>query len=231
MKAAIIPARGGSKRIPRKNIKSFCGKPIIAWSIEAAIASGCFDRIIVSTDDSEIAAVSTALGAEVPFYRPAELAGDHAGTMPVVRHALEWLRDNDRLPEQACCIHATAPFMRAGDLRTGLDLLLAQHCDYVFPVTTFPAPIQRALRIDAEGRAQMFQPEHFHTRSQDLEVAFHDAAQFWWGRSSAWMAETPVYSPAAVPIRISRHRVQDIDSPEDWLRAEALFKVLALEQA
>lgn len=229
MRVAIIPARGGSTRIPRKNIKLFCGKPIIAWSIETAIASHCFDRIIVSTDDDEIAAVAEHYGALAPFRRPAALSGSHTGTMPVIRHALEWMAANGQSPEYACCIHATAPLMRADDLRAGWERIRAGDCEYVFPVTTFPFPIQRALRIDTNGRAGMFQPKHLNTRSQDLEEAFHDAAQFWWGRTGAWLHETPVYSTAAVPLRIARHRVQDIDTAEDWQRAEVMFRLLALE--
>lgn len=226
---AIIPARGGSTRIPRKNIKSFCGKPIIAWSIETAIASGCFDRIIVSTDDDEIAGIAEACGASAPFRRPAELSDSHTGTMPVIRHCLEWLQEHGEQPEFACCIHATAPFILAKDLKACLERLQDGDCDYVFPVTTFPFPIQRALRINEVNRIDMFQPEHFHTRSQDLEEAYHDAAQFWWGRTSAWLAETPVYSTVSAPLRIPRHRVQDIDTPEDWERAQALFQLLTRE--
>jgi pseudaminic acid cytidylyltransferase len=229
MNVAIIPARGGSTRIPRKNIKPFCGKPIIAWSIETAVASGCFDRIIVSTDDDEIATVAERLGALAPFRRPAELSDSHAGTVPVIRHALEWMAANGQKPEYACCIHATAPFMQANDLCAGLERLRAEDCDYVFPVTTFPFPIQRALRIDANGKIDMLLPEHQNTRSQDLEEAFHDAAQFWWGRAGAWMNEIPVYSKASIPLRIPRYRVQDIDTPEDWLRAEVIFRLLATE--
>lgn len=229
MRLAIIPARGGSTRIPRKNIKTFCGKPIIAWSIEIAIASGCFDRIVVSTDDDEIAAVAESYGASVPFRRPSDLSGNHTGTMPVVRHAIEWLREHDEHPQFVCCIHATAPLMRSEDLTACLQQLKASDCDYVFPVTTFPFPIQRALRINTKNRVAMFQPEHFHTRSQDLEEAFHDAGQFWWGRASAWLAEVPVYSTLSIPWRIPRHRVQDIDTPEDWDRAQALFQQLIKE--
>jgi pseudaminic acid cytidylyltransferase len=231
MKIAIIPARGGSTRIPRKNIKPFCGKPIIAWSIETAITSGCFDRIIVSTDDDEIAEVAEAYGASAPFRRPPELSDSHTGTMPVIRHALEWLQEYGESPEFVCCIHATAPFMLAEDLIVGLQRLQAGDCDYAFPVTTFPFPIQRALRINEASRVDMFQPEHFHTRSQDLEEAYHDAAQFWWGRTSAWLAETPVYSIVSATLRIPRQRVQDIDTPEDWERAQALFQLLVKQSA
>ena len=229
MNVAIIPARGGSVRIPRKNIRNFCGKPIIAWSIEAAAASHCFERIVVSTDDDEIAAVAEQYGAEAPFRRPAELSDGHTGTMPVIRHTIQWLQDHGWQPELACCIHATAPFMRITDLQSCMQLLQQGNSDYAFPVTSFPSPIQRALRVDAAGRVRMFHPEHLHTRSQDLEPAFHDAAQFWWGRTSAWLEDSPVYSAASVSMRIPRHRVQDIDTAEDWERAEALFRSLVME--
>ncbi|HEX7129061.1 MAG TPA: pseudaminic acid cytidylyltransferase [Rhodanobacteraceae bacterium] len=223
MKLAVIPARGGSKRIPHKNIKPFRGKPIIAWSIEAALRSGCFDEVIVSTDDAEIAGVARQFGATVPFVRPAELADDHAGTGAVVAHAIHWFARGGRPPALTCCIYATAPFMTADDLVRGLRVLEDSGSDYAFAVTSYAFPIQRAIRIDAAGRVEMFQPEHFATRSQDLEPAFHDAGQFYWGRSSAWLAGKPIFSRDASPVVLPRYRVQDIDTPEDWTRAERMF--------
>lgn len=230
MKVAIIPARGGSKRIPRKNIKPFCGKPMIAWSIEAALQSGCFDRIIVSTDDSEIAAVARQHGAEVPFMRPAELSDDHTGTIPVIRHAIEWCNQQGPRVELACCLYATAPFVRAEDLLHGLATLQGNDCDYAFSVTSYAFPIQRAIRINAKGRVEMFNPEHFNTRSQDLEEAFHDAGQFYWGRADAWLMSKPIFTPDSQPVPLPRHRVQDIDTPEDWSRAEWLFKAMQAQE-
>ena len=226
MKVAIIPARGGSKRIPRKNIKEFCGKPIIGWPIEAALNSKCFDRIIVSTDDAEIAEVARVYGAETPFVRPAELSNDHAGTIPVVAHAIQWLQANENPVGKACCIYATAPFVLATDLRLGLEILESSGADYAFSVTSFPFPIQRAVRITTENRVQMFQPQHFNTRSQDLEEAWHDAGQFYWGASSAWLSNKPVFSEDAAPVVLPRFRVQDIDTLEDWQRAENMFHLL-----
>ncbi len=226
MRLAVIPARGGSKRIPRKNIKPFCGKPMIAWSIEAALHSGCFDKVIVSTDDAEIAEVAKQWEAEVPFMRPAALADDHTGTIPVVRQAIDWFRQRGKSPTEACCIYATAPFIQADDLRRGLDLLLANDCNYAFSVTSYPFPIQRAIRITDLGRVEMFYPEQFNTRSQDLEEAWHDAGQFYWGRAQVWIEERVVFTPASVPVPLPRHRVQDIDTPEDWLRAEWMFKAM-----
>jgi len=232
MNICIIPARGGSKRIPRKNIRTFCGQPMIAWSIRAAQASTCFERIIVSTDDDEIAEIAYQHGAEVPFRRPAHLANDHAGTIPVVRHAVEWLTRQGSQPEAACCLYATAPFVQAQDLRTGLYTLQEQRCDYAFSVTSFPFPIQRAVRITSDRRIEMFQPEYVNIRSQDLDEAYHDAGQFYWGRTAAWLSEKPLFSDASVPVILPRHRVQDIDTSEDWERAEWLFKAMnACEKA
>ena len=226
MKLAIIPARGGSKRIPRKNIKPFCGKPMIAWSIEAALQSACFDQIIVSTDDAEIAEVASQFGATVPFMRPAELSDDHTGTIPVIRHAIEWFNAQGKTVEQACCLYATAPFVSAEDIRRGLDVLQGSDCDYAFSVTSYAFPIQRAIRITEQGRVEMFNPEHFNTRSQDLEEAFHDAGQFYWGRAAAWREGRMIFSSSSMPVILPRHRVQDIDTAEDWVRAEWMFKAM-----
>jgi N-acylneuraminate cytidylyltransferase len=223
VRIAVIPARGGSKRIPRKNIRPFCGKPMIAWSIEAARASGCFDRIIVSTDDEEIATVARQSGAEVPFARPPELADDLVGTGAVMKHAVEWCAAHGLMADPVCCIYATAPFLQPADLQAGLDLLSREDCDYVFAVTRYPAPIQRALRISPEGRVAMFRPEYFTARSQDLEPAYHDAAQFYWGSAAAWVAARPVFPPAAAALVLPKYRVQDIDTPEDWIVAEQMF--------
>lgn len=229
MKLAIIPARGGSKRIPRKNIKLFCAKPMIAWSIEAALQSGCFDQVIVSTDDQEIAEVARQYGATVPFMRPAELSDDHTGTVPVIQHAIEWVNAQGQPVEQACCLYATAPFVSAEDINRGLDILDATQSDYAFSVTSYAFPIQRAIRLNDEGRVQMFNPEHFNTRSQDLEEAFHDAGQFYWGTADAWLQGRMIFGTGSVPVPLPRHRVQDIDTPEDWVRAEWLFKAMQAE--
>jgi len=226
MRLAVIPARGGSKRIPRKNIKLFYGKPMIAWSIEAALQSGCFDQVIVSTDDAEIAAVAHQYGATVPFIRPAELSDDYIGTIPVIRHAIEWFNAQGQVVEQVCCLYATAPFVRVEDIQRGLKTLSETGCDYAFSVTSYPFPIQRAIYITEQGRVEMFNPEHFNTRSQDLEEAYHDAGQFYWGRSSAWLQGNMIFSPGSAPVLLPRHRVQDIDTAEDWERAEWMFKAM-----
>jgi N-acylneuraminate cytidylyltransferase len=226
MRVAVIPARGGSKRIPRKNIKEFCGKPMIAWSIDAARKPGLFDRVIVSTDDREIAAIAESLGAEVPFMRPPELSDDHAGTSVVIAHAIEWLRQQGMNPDLVCCIYATAPFISSDDLQLGFKLLQESGADFAFSVTSYAFPIQRAIRLTSGGRMEMFQPEHFTTRSQDLEEAYHDAGQFYWGKSDAWCSGKSIIGPNSIPIVIPRSRVQDIDTPEDWERAELMFHAL-----
>jgi pseudaminic acid cytidylyltransferase len=223
MKIAVIPARGGSKRIPRKNIKLFCGKPMIAWSIEAALESGCFDHVVVSTDDAEIAEVARQCGAQVPFMRPTTLSDDYTGTTPVIHHAIEWFSERGLVSDQVCCIYATAPFVSAADIRRGQDILTRLGSDYAFAVTKYPFPIQRAIRITDEGRVEMLNPEHFNTRSQDLEEAYHDAGQFYWGRASAWLAGKVIFGPHAAAIQLPRYRVQDIDTLEDWQMAEYLF--------
>ena len=230
MKIAVIPARGGSKRIPRKNIKKFCGKPMIAWTIEAAKSSGLFDHIIVSTDDIEIAELAKSYGAEVPFLRPAELSDDYVGTGLVIKHATEWITENLGKPEFICTLYATAPFIKPTDLINGLNLLLESNCQIAFTVTSFSFPIQRAIKITERGRVAMFQPEHFMTRSQDLEPAYHDAAQFYWARTDAVLNDVPAFSEEAVPLILPRYQVQDIDTPEDWIRAEQLFKLMLNEE-
>jgi len=230
MKLAVIPARGGSKRIPRKNIKPFGGLPMIAWSIRVAVGSACFDRIIVSTDDNEIAQVAQTYGAEVPFMRPKELSDDHTGTMAVIAHAIEWQNSHGPSATEVCCIYATAPFVQASDIARGYDVLQSTGADYAFSVTSYAFPIQRAIRITSNQRVEMFQPEHFNTRSQDLEEAWHDAGQFYWGKAQAWLTKQALFTEAAAPVPLPRYRVQDIDTPEDWERAEWLWKSMNLIQ-
>jgi len=223
---ALIPARGGSKRIPRKNIRPFRGRPMIAWSIEAARAAGCFDRILVSTDDEEIAAVARSHGAEVPFLRPSNLADDQATTQAVMLHAVKWCEQQGLAPRAVCCLYATAPFVQPSDLVAAGNLLeQAPTGSFVFTATSFPFPIQRAIRINANGQASMFQPEHFNTRSQDLEEAFHDAGQFYWAHPHTWAMKLNIFDNG-YPLILPRWRVQDIDTEEDWSRAELLHQLL-----
>lgn len=223
MKIAVIPARGGSKRIPRKNIREFCGKPMIAWSIDAARAAKCFDEIIVSTDDEEIATVARDAGASVPFMRPAGLSDDHTPTVPVIAHAVRWMSEHGRQPGQVCCIYATAPFLQAEDIRRGLDILQQGNADYAISVTDYAFPIQRAVRINATGELEMIQPEFLQVRSQDLEPAYHDAGQFYWGTPDAWLEERRMFAAGTRPVILPRSRVQDIDTPEDWDIAERMM--------
>jgi pseudaminic acid cytidylyltransferase len=225
MRLAVLPARGGSKRIPRKNVRPFCGRPMLAWPIAAAQESALFDKIIVSTDDPEIAETGRAAGAEAPFIRPLELADDHAGTIPVIAHAVQWAREQGWPVDAVCCIYPTAPLIASGDLAEGLRRL-AESRDFVFTATDYAAPIFRAFREIESGGVEMFFPEHFTSRSQDLPRALHDAAQFYWGRPDAWLTATTLFGPHSGPLIIPRWRVQDIDTPEDWHRAEALFRAL-----
>jgi N-acylneuraminate cytidylyltransferase len=229
MRLAVIPARGGSKRIPRKNIRDFCGKPMIAWSIEAAIASKCFDRIIVSTDDEEIAETAKAYGAEVPFMRPLELSDDFTGTTDVVLHAINWQNCNAAKVKDVCCIYATAPLLIPEYLQRGLKILTTSKADTAFSVTSYPFPIQRAIRITSNQRIAMYYPEHFFTRSQDLENAWHDAGQVYWGNANSWLSKKPISEQVQVPVILPRYRVQDIDTPEDWKVAELMFRILTNE--
>ena len=197
---------------------------MISWPLAAAKESGCFDRIIVSTDDHEIAQVAQSCGAEVPFLRPAELSDDYSGTIPVVAHAIRAVREGGEDPSEVCCIYATAAMLKASDLAEGLDLLQKTEARFAFSVTAFASPVQRALRMSANGRMAMLYPEFRETRSQDLEDAWHDAGQFYWGRAQAWLNAEPIFCEGSVPVVLPRHRVQDIDSPEDWLCAELMFE-------
>ena len=229
MSICVIPARGGSKRIPRKNIRDFCGKPMIQWSIEAAIAADCFDHILVSTDSEEIAELAVDCGVSVPFIRPHSLADDHTATQAVVKHAVEFVEHHwstlftTDMP--VCCLYATAPFVQSEDIVKGLSLLTADN--YVLPVTSFCFPIQRAARISDDGSLSLFEPEHFTSRSQDLEEAWHDAGQFYWACAATWCGDVLPYAKSTLPLILPRWRVQDIDTPEDWTRAEALFNATA----
>lgn len=226
MKIALIPARGGSKRIPMKNIRGFSGKPIIAWSIETALKSKLFDKVIVSTDDEEIANVAKQYGAEVPFIRPKELADDFSGTNAVVKQAIQWFIKNDIDIDYACCIYATAPFVRCKYLQEGYDKLIQSDKSFSFSVTSFPFPIQRALRINKEDCLEAIWPENISARSQDLDEAYHDAGQFYWGKAEAYLNDEVLYSNKSVPVILPRYLVQDIDTFEDWKRAEIMFNSL-----
>ena len=224
MKLCVIPARGGSKRIPSKNLKPFCGKPMIAWSIEAAQAADLFDEILVSTDAPVIAEAARTAGASVPFMRPPELADDHTPTAPVMRHAVETFAAERGTPQSVCCLYATAPFVTAERLREGHETLQRSGRSYAFTATSFAFPVQRALRIAADGGAVAMFPETIGARSQDLEEAYHDAGQFYWGTPEAFLEERPIFDGDSAIVRLPRAEVQDIDTEEDWQLAEALFR-------
>lgn len=226
MNVVIIPARGGSKRIPGKNIKLFAGKPMIAYSIEAARNTGLFDRIIISTDSEEVAVVAREYGAETPFVRPPELADDFATTADVVLHALDWLAGHGQEPERVCCLYATAPFVQSDFLRQGHDLLLRSGAASVFTVASFPTSPFRALTITEKGRLTMLWPEYELSRSQDLPEAYHDAGQFYWLDVSRFRQEKRIYGSDARPLVLPRYLVQDIDTPEDWRTAEIMHQAL-----
>jgi pseudaminic acid cytidylyltransferase len=223
VKIAVIPARGGSKRIPRKNIRAFCGKPIIAYSISAARLTGLFDHIVVSTDDEEIASVARAFGATTPFVRPKEISDDFTGTNAVVKHAVAWFNAQSNDVTHACCLYATAPLMQARFIAEGHDALSRSDAAFAFSVTSYAFPIQRAVRITADGRVDAIYPEHRMTRSQDLEHAYHDAGQFYWGTARAFLEDMPLFAPHSVGVILPRHLVQDIDTLEDWDQAELMY--------
>jgi N-acylneuraminate cytidylyltransferase len=223
---AVIPARGGSKRIPGKNIREFAGKPMIAWPLETARQSRLFNRIIVSTDSEEIAAVAQKHGAEVPFLRPAFLADDAAATAPVLYHALEWLAANGGVSDFTCCIYPTAPFIEEEDLRKGLAIARINRAPGAFSVTGYVAPVLRALRMQADGSVSFAWPEYEMARSQDLPEFYHDAGQFYWVDTGRFMASKRLIMPGMMPIVLPRKRVQDLDTPEDWEMAELMAACL-----
>ena len=222
---AIIPARGGSKRIPKKNIKDFFGKPLIAYSIEIALKSNLFEKVIVSTDDNDIAKIAKKYGAEVPFLRPNKLSDDFTGTGDVIKHALNYLESKGETYSYVCTIYATAPLLQVQYLKEGFQKLKSSNTKQAFGVTTMPFPIQRTFKITSNGRCQMFTPEHFMTRSQDLEEAYQDAGQFYWENTQIISNEIP-FGKDSIPIIIPRYLVQDIDTEEDWKRAEYMFQAV-----
>jgi pseudaminic acid cytidylyltransferase len=222
MNIAIIPARGGSKRIPRKNIKEFCGKPMIAYAITAAKKSGLFEHVVVSTDDEEISQIARVWEAETPFVRPAELANDYTATVPVIAHAIEACHNLGWKFEHVCCIYPSVPFIQIDDLRGALARMNFSEADYCFPVTEYPSVIQRALKQLSNGEMQPFYPEFELIRTQDLEPAYYDAGQFYWGKTEAWLTNSKIHS-CGLGYAIPNWRVVDIDTPDDWQRADILY--------
>ena len=220
---AIIPARGGSKRIPKKNIKDFFGKPLIAYSIQAAIDSKLFDKVIVSTDDEKIAEIAKKYGAEIPFLRPKELSDDFSGTDVVVNHALDFFKNEGIEFDFCCTIYATAPLLEKEFLIEGFNKIQNANVKNAFSSTSMPFPIQRTFKINKDGKCEMFYPEHYFTRSQDLEEAYQDAGQFYWTNLNI-KSNKIMFGNDSIPIILPRHLVQDIDTLEDWKRAELMYK-------
>lgn len=222
---AIIPARGGSKRIPRKNIKDFFGKPLIAYSIQAALDSNLFEKVIVTTDDEEIAKIAREYGAEVPFLRPKELSDDFTGTGDVVNHAIEHLENQGEHYEYICTIYATAPLLQKNYLIEGYEKLKESDAVNAFSATSMPFPIQRTFKVNEDGRCEMFTPKYYMTRSQDLEEAYQDAGQFYWTKRSK-KSDKNMFGSDSIPIILPRYLVQDIDTLEDWERAEYMHEAI-----
>ncbi len=221
---AIIPARGGSKRIPKKNIKFFYGKPMIAWSILAAKKSKLFDDIIVSTDNIKIAKIAKKFGAKVPFLRPKKISDDFTDTRTVIAHAIKWIEKKNIKPNAICCIYATAPFIDYRDLLKGYKKLLTKKSKYVFSASYFPFSIFRSFMLN-KNSIKMFFPNKFQKRSQDLPNNFFDAGMFYWAKPKQWLKKEKIFNKDSFPLLIERLRVNDIDTITDWKNAEKLAKV------
>ena len=223
MQIAVIPARGGSKRVPRKNIRDFAGKPIIAWPIEVALSCGLFDKVVVSTDDEEIASIAKKLGASVPFLRRLDLADDFTDTKTVVVNAIDELGLSEDSSVEVCCIYPTAVFLTADLLVEGLKKLNSSAASFSFAMTNLDPVIFRSVTQSEDGRVKMLFPENYSVRTQDLPKIFSDAAQFYWGNVRSWQSDKPLIGPDSVGIFIDSSRVQDIDTEQQWLLAEAKF--------
>lgn len=230
MNIAIIPARGGSKRIKSKNIRSFYSKPIIYWPINIAIQSKLFDKVIVSTDDKNIANLANQFGADTPYIRPKELADDFTGTIEVIKHAIEWAIESNLDVESVCCIYPTSVFLTAKVLKLANKVIQEKKWKYVVSVTDFDYPIQKALKITDSGGLEMNDPDFFKTRTQDLARNVHDAAQFYWGPKDSWLNGEHFFQNESYPIEIDRNKVYDIDNEKDWFIAENMFKIINNER-
>ena len=226
MNLILIPARGGSKRIPKKNIKLFKGKPIIEWSIKQALHANTFNKVVVSTDDEEITKISKLAGAEVPFVRPKELSDDFSTTSEVVKHAIKWFENEGIIFENVCCLYPTAPFVKASFLSSALEEL--ENCNkdvFVISATSYSFPIQRSFYLDENGFSKMFDKNLAESRSQDLKKAYHDAGQFYVASSKTWLSKKNILE-GCKPFLLPRMLVQDIDTLEDWNNAEIIFDVI-----
>ena len=223
MRVAVIPARGGSKRIPRKNIRLFASQPIIVWPIKTALSSGLFDEVVVSTDDAEIAEVARAAGASVPFMRPENLSDDYADTKSVVRHAISELKLETELEVQVCCIYPTSVFVDAQLLKEGLEKLNESRCSFVFSVTSVDSSVYRSFTKAADGSISMLFSENYAKRTQDLPNLYCDAAQFYWATVGAWQADLNILGTDSLGVYVDPSRVQDIDTESQWLTAEQIY--------
>lgn len=222
---AIIPARGGSKRIPKKNIKSFCGKPIIVYSIEVALASNLFDEVMVSTEDEEIAEISRKFGAKVPFMRSSKNADDYATTFEVLEEVLNKYAYLNKQFKFGCCIYPTAPFTSVTVLQQAYKKLTEQNFNTVFPIVKYAYTIWRSLKLQNEKTTMWF-PENLHARSQDLPPAYHDAGQFYWFNTEKLLKEKSMFTNNSGAVTIDELHAQDIDNMQDWHMAELKYKYL-----
>lgn len=230
MNVVIIPARGGSKRIPHKNIKPFCGQPMLAYPIQAALQSGVVDKVVVSTNDEDIAALARSYGAETPFMRRAELSDDYTGILDVIRDAITQLQQLGWQLDACSCIYATTPLLDSARIAAAYYSLLQSQADYVFTATRFSFPIQRALVQTAEGGVEPFDKDSIFKRSQDLIETFHDAGQLYWAKPATWLdTSKAIFGTGSRMLLLPDYLVQDIDTPEDWQRAELLYKLLQQE--
>ena len=227
MRIAVIPARGGSKRIPRKNIRPFAGKPIIAWPIKAALSSGLFDQVVVSTDDAEIAEVARGAGALVPFMRPKNLSDDYADTKSVIRHAISELKLENEPEVQVCCIYPTSVFANVQVLKNGLEELNKNNCKFVLSITSVDSSVYRSFTKTADDRITMLFPDNYAKRTQDLPSIYCDAAQFYWATVSAWQSDLHIFGPNSKGVFLDPSRVQDIDNEPEWLAAEQIFEEIS----
>ena len=224
MRVAVIPARGGSKRIPRKNIRPFAGQPIIVWPIKAALSSGLFDKVVVSTDDSEIAEVARGAGALVPFMRPRNLSDDYADTKSVICHAISELKLEIEPEVQVCCIYPTSVFANAQILNEGLEKLTSNNCKFVLSITSVNPSVYRSFTKAADGRITMLFPDNYAKRTQDLPSLYCDAAQFYWATVAAWKSDFDIFGADSIGVFMDPSRVQDIDNEPEWLAAEQIFE-------
>ena len=226
MTLCVIPARGGSKRIPRKNVKDFHGKPMIHWAIDAAKASGVFDNIIVSTDDDQIREFAESLDVSVPYKRPAELSDDYTNTTDVIAHACRWAKTAGLESDIVCCLYATAVFLRPLDLALAYKIITSEDWQYVFSAGEYSSSIFRAFEQTESGGAKMFFPKHFETRSQDLQKTFFDAGMFYMGTFNAWSNKLRIFDEHSFPLKLPSWRIQDIDTEEDWTKAEYMMSAM-----